>query len=294
MILAALLASVNVPFSVYLLGGLSPFLLASLTYLGAALGVGILDGFLRLSKKDKEPPLRGKDFLILGIINGMDLAGNTMLFLGISSLSGETSSLLQSLEVVTTALLAFFIFKERLSKRLLSGILLLLLSASLLFFNPQKAFSFEPAGFWILGAMLCWGVDNNLTKKISDKDPLEFVFLKTLIPGLILFLFSSLFQGLPSRLDLTLYGLLDGFLAYGLSIVFMFLALRHLSASEGSAIYSSSPFLGALWVLVLKRELPSWNVFLAFLLLSLGEVLIGGESYWKKQKEENGLFLVSR
>jgi drug/metabolite transporter (DMT)-like permease len=272
-LLGAVVAGLNVPLSIFLLSlGAKPIFLAGITYLAMGASMGLVFLVLRLLKKDHEALLQGWDWLILGFINCLDTGANIMLFLGLAVLNGATASLLQSFEVVATALIAYVLFKERLSWRLILAILLVVGASVLLSFNPAENFAFEPASLLILGTTICWGFTNNLGKKLSQKDPWEFGMMKGLGAGTIIGIIAAIMGhwGLDYRVYLV--GFLDGAIAYGLSNVLLVLCFRKLSASLGTALYAANPFIGALFALIFYFKEPTWNFYVALALLIVGEV----------------------
>lgn len=293
MIAAAALAAVNVPFSKLLMGQLPVLLLAGLTYLGGALFMGVEFLIARLSKKDKDPLLSGKDWLYVVSINILDTIANAMLFYGISLLNGETASLLQSFEVVSTAIFAFTIFKEKVSWRLWIAIGFIVAASAFLSFSPGSSFSFQPAVFLILGTTLCWGFTDNLCKRISHKDPREFTTIKCLVPGTILTLIALAFGQHSTDWGSIGLALLDGAFSYGLSICLMVFAFRKLSASLGTTLYASNPFLGAIYSLIVFRTIPEWNFYVAVVLLILGSVLASIDGFLIEKKEREALLKPS-
>ena len=68
--------------------------------------------------------------------------------------------------------------------------------------------------------------------------------------------------------------LLLGFVAYGLSIYFYVYAQRYLGAAKTSAYYAVSPFIGVLLSLVLFREWPDAQFFIAFAIMAAGTWLV--------------------
>jgi drug/metabolite transporter (DMT)-like permease len=285
MLFAAALAAVNVPFSKYLLPQIPPLLLAALTYCGGTLGLGLVFGVSRFLRRNNGPLLRGKDFLLILAINVCDSCANTMLFYGISMLNGETASLLQSFEIVATALIAFAFFKEKVSWRLWLAIAIVLGASVLLSFNPNEAFAFNPGAFLILGTTVLWGVANNVAKKLSARDPIEYSFFKCLGPSIILLAIALTLGNFSSNALAISLGLLDGFLAYGVSIVLMMVCFRHLPVSLGTALYATNPFLGAVFSLIFFPEIPLWNFYVAIVLVAFGEFLAGYDGIRNEKAE---------
>lgn len=286
MLFSAALAAVNVPFSKYLLPQIPPMLLAALTYCGGTVGLGLVFLVSRLLKKNNGPLLHGKDFWLILAINLCDCCANTMLFYGISMLNGETASLLQSFEIVATALIAFVFFKEKVSWRLWTAIAIVLGASVLLSFNPNEAFSFNPGALLILGTTILWGVANNVAKKLSSRDPIEYSFFKCLGPSIILLTLALSLQNYSSNVLAISLGLLDGFLAYGVSIILMMVCFRHLPVSLGTALYATNPFMGAIFSLIVFPEMPLWNFYVAIVLVAIGEFLAGYDGILNERKAQ--------
>ena len=275
MLISAALAAINVPFSKFLLPHIPVMLKAALTYSGGMIGLGILFGLSRLFKLDKQPLLKGKDWLYVLGVNVCDSFANTMLFFGISMLSGEAASLLQSFVIVATSLIAFLLFKEKVSLRLWVAILIVLAGSVLLSFTPGQAFRFNWGALLIIGTTILWGFANNFAKKVADKDPIEYSFFKCLVPSIVLSTIAFCLGDFSADLNYVGLGLLDGFVAYGISIALMMYCFRKLPVSLGTALYSTNPFLGAIFSLLLFPAFPSWNFYVAIVLVVLGEFLAG-------------------
>jgi len=282
MLLAAFVAAVNVPMSEYLLPHVPAMLMGSLTFIGAALGTGIIFLIRVLKYKKNFKYLSGRDWLYVLAVNIFDTAANIMLFYGIKLLTGETASLLQTFEVVATALVAFSLFKEKLSWRLIIGIVVVVVASGLLFFDPAQGYEFQPASLLIIGATICWGFDNNFAKKVSAKDPFEFSFFKCLMPGIIILIIALATGQYQAEWSYVGLSLLDGFVAYGLSIAFILISFRTLSASAGTAVYAMNPFIGAILSLIFFPRTPSWNFYVAIALMIVGEAIV----YWAAKVEE--------
>ena len=182
-LLAAVFYAINVPISKILLKDVGPTTMAALLYLGAGIGIGILSLF---NKKDREKSerLSKKDLpFVIGMIV-LDIAAPIFLMLGISYGSSANASLLGNFEIVATTVIALFIFKEAVSKRLWAAIALITLSSILLSFEGTDSFSFSYGSLFVLDATVCWGFENNCTRNISSKSTYEIVVLKGVFSGL--------------------------------------------------------------------------------------------------------------
>ena len=182
-LLAAVFYAINVPISKILLKDVGPTTMAALLYLGAGIGIGILSLF---NKKDREKSerLSKKDLpFVIGMIV-LDITAPIFLMLGISYGSSANASLLGNFEIVATTVIALFIFKEAVSKRLWAAIALITLSSILLSFEGTDSFSFSYGSLFVLAATVCWGFENNCTRNISSKSTYEIVVLKGVFSGL--------------------------------------------------------------------------------------------------------------
>jgi drug/metabolite transporter (DMT)-like permease len=266
---AAALYALNVPLSKYLLRFVTPTMMAALLYLGAGLGIGILY-LVRFRKTDSETKLTKEELpFTLGMIL-LDIAAPIFLMMGLKTSSPESASLLGNFEIVATSLIALVLFSEKVSKRLWIAIALITLSTMVLSFESSKSLSISTGWLFILAACLCWGLENNCTRKLSSKSTAQIVTLKGLFSGLGSLIIALLLgESLP---PLVMIGaaLLLGFAAYGLSIFLYIRAQRDLGAAKTSAYYAIAPFLGVAFSFILFQDHPSLQF-----LIALGIMIIG-------------------
>jgi len=257
-----------------LVGVIHPAVLAGLLYCGAGIGVALLrrlpTGLLR-SADAAEGTLRRADVpWLAGAIAAGGVLGPILLMTGLASTDAATASLLLTLEGAATVLLAWFVFRENFDRRIALGMVLLLLGAAILSWSgaPTLATMLGPAA--IAGACVAWGLDNNLTRKVSLADPLQIVQWKGLVAGPIN-LALGLWAGgaLPDALSGLLSGIV-GFFGYGVSLALFVLALRHLGAARTSAYFSTAPFLGAVVAIAMLGEALSMQLLAAGLLMAIG------------------------
>ncbi len=270
--LAAIFYAINIPLSKLLLNDIEPTMMAGLLYLGAGIGIGIMFLF-NFKKTPKEELLDKNDlpYVIMMVI--LDIIAPILLMFGIKGTTSGNASLLNNFEIVTTSIIALMIFKEAISKKMLVAIFLVTIASVLLTFDVSSL-NFTWHSLIILGAALCWGFENNCTKKISSKSSYEIVTIKGLCCGIcgiaIGFIVREQF---PITINL-LYALLLGFVAYGLSIFFYIKAQVKLGAAKTSAFYAVNPFIGVILSFFIFRELPNWNFYVALGIMILGTIII--------------------
>lgn len=270
-ILAAGLYALNAPVSKLLLEEVPPTMMAALLYLGAGIGLAVVRLVQRMiGKGKKEAPLTKKDMPYTVGMVVLDIAAPIFLMVGLTMTTAANASLLNNFEIVATAVIALFIFREVISKRLWLAIVLVTISSAILSVEDVTSFTFSYGSIFVLLACVCWGLENNCTRMISHKDPLEIVVIKGFGSGLGS-LVLAFFLG-ESALPLV-YGvctLLLGFVAYGLSIFFYIYAQRYLGAAKTSAYYALAPFMATAISLVIFREKPSISFFIALLIMAVG------------------------
>ena len=272
--MAAALYALNTPFSKLLLNEVSPTMMAAFLYLGAGTGMLILGLVKRLSGKEKaEKPLTKKELpFIVGMVL-LDIAAPIFLMLGLKNTTAANASLLNNFEIVATSLIALVVFKELISKKLWLAIILVTLSSIILSFEDISSLSFSFGSMFVLLACICWGFENNCTRMLSSKNPLEIVVIKGFGSGIgSLILAFAVGERLPQALYI-LSALVLGFVAYGLSIYFYIYAQRDLGAAKTSTYYAVAPFIGAGFSMLIFWQLPSVTYFVALAIMALGTYL---------------------
>lgn len=287
-ILAAALYAVNSPFSKLLLDHMPPTLMAGVLYLGAGVGMLVIAVLRRVrGGRGSEAHLTRAELPYTVAMVVLDIAAPIFLLLGLSATTAANASLLNNFEIVATALIALAVFRERISPRLWLGILFVTLSCAFLTVEDLGSMQFSFGSLFVLLACVCWGVENNCTRKLSEKDPLEIVLVKgtcsgagSVVIGLVL---GERFGVWWSILAV----LLVGFVAYGLSIFFYVRAQRQLGAARTSAYYAVAPFIGTFLSLLVFRELPRYTYFVALALMLVGAWLCASDKPLFKRKTKN-------
>lgn len=268
-LLAAAFYALSAPCAKLLLADVGSTMLAGLLYLGAGLGVGLL---LLVRRMGGKPPVFGRftraDGPFLAGMVALDIAAPILLLAGLRTAGAETVSLLNNFEIVATALIARFAFREPISARLWAGIGLITAACLALARGEGGGLTPSLGALLVLLACACWGLENNCTRRLSGHDPRAVVVVKGFGSGLgALGIALALGERLPGLRTLG-PALLLGFVAYGLSITCYIAAQRTLGAARTSAYYAAAPFLGAGLSLVLFRT-PLSPLFLAALGLML-------------------------
>ena len=270
-LLAASIYSINIPLSKLLLKHVGTTMMAGFLYFGAGIGLIVLTNimkFVGISKKQEPLTKKELPYTIAMVI--LDIIAPILLMLGISMTNSANVSLLNNFEIVATSIIALVIFKEIISKKLWIAIFLVTIASIILSFEGKGAFVFNKGSLLVLGASTCWGFENNCTKMLSNKDPIEIVTIKGCFSGLGSIIIALIIgEKFPDLIWLFTVMLL-GFIAYGLSIFMYIRAQRDLGAAKTSAYYAIAPFVGTFLAFIVNGEKLTLVYFIGLVFMIIG------------------------
>ena len=268
---SAVLFGASTPAAKILVGSVHPAILAGLLYCGAGLGIAVLRRLRTTAGAAAEAPLSRSEWpWLAGAIAAGGVVGPLLLMWGLARTGAAEASLLLTLEGAATALIAWFVFHESVDRRLAMGMILLLAGAAVLAWTGAPSFTSTAGPLAIAGACLAWGLDNNLTRKVSLSDPLQIVQIKGLAAGPVnLALGLSAGGAIPEPVT-TVMAAVIGFLGYGVSLALFVMALRSLGAARTGAYFGTAPFFGAALAVIVLGEPMTAQLALAGLLMAGG------------------------
>lgn len=272
-ILAAVFYALNTPFSKVLLKNISPTFMASFLYLGAGIGVGIMYLF-KYKNEDKDMRLTKNELTYTILMVVLDVIAPIFLMIGISIGSSANASLLGNFEIVATSIIALVFFKEDVSKNLWLAIVFITLSSIILSFEGQESFRFSYGSLFVILATMSWGLENNCTRKISNKSSYQIVTIKGLCSGIASLIISIIIGEKFPEIRYTFFALLLGYVAYGLSIFLYVRSQRDLGAAKTSAYYAIAPFIGTFLCFLVNGEALSASYFVGLILMIVGTVFV--------------------
>ncbi|ESX51805.1 membrane protein [Mesorhizobium sp. LSHC422A00] len=267
---AALFGAVS-PFSKLILDSVSPLMLAGLLYLGAGLGLALFWLYRRSTGGDQtEASLHRADISWLAAAIAMGgIVGPVLLMSGLALTTASSAALLLNVEGLATMAIAWLVFHENVDRRLLLGAGAILAGAIVLSWAGQ-GIAVNAGALLVVGACLAWGIDNNLTRKISAADPVTIAMLKGLVAGTVNIGLAVVSGAVfPHAASLGAAAVV-GFLGVGISLVMFILALRHLGTARTGAYYSLAPFIGAFLAIVLVGEPLTLRLLVAGALMAYG------------------------
>jgi drug/metabolite transporter (DMT)-like permease len=271
--LAAVLAyAVSVPAEKYLLKDVGPATMAALLYLGAGTGMSVVSLFSHSKKKNSIRMSHTVLPYLIGMV-ALDIVGAVLFMNGVQRSTAANASLLGNLEIAATAVIAYFVFHEKVSRRMCAALFLMMLAGMILSLDSTSWMRFTPGSIMIIVSALCWGMENNCTKMLSERNITHVVMIKGFGTGIgSLLIALCMHESMPSVICI-LISLCLGFLAYGISIFAYIKAQSLMGASRTSALYSMNPFVSALLSFVFLKEGFSNVFFLGLCVMAAGSLL---------------------
>lgn len=264
---SALLFGAGTPAAKLLLTGqVSPWLLAGLLYTGSGLGLGLWrlvrrPGRVRIARHEL-PALAG------AVVFG-GLIAPVLLMAGLAGMPASGASLLLNAEGVFTAVLAWVVFKENADRRIVAGMAVIVAGAVILSVPTGAQFSSPWSALLVLAACACWGLDNNLTRKVALNDATWLAALKGGVAGPVNLALAFIVGARLPQPAAVAGAMAVGLVAYGLSLALFIVAMRHIGTARTGAYFSVAPFFGALLALLLGEPL-TWPLVAAGALMAVG------------------------
>lgn len=267
---AALLFGAGTPLAKLLLAQASPWLLAALLYLGSGLGLALL----RALRRDHAAPLAPGDAKWLaGAVAAGGVAGPVLLMLGLAAMPASTASLLLNAEAVLTALLAWFVFRENVDRRVALGMAAIVAGGVVLAWPGELDHADVVPTLLVLAACLAWAVDNNLTRKVALADATWIAMVKGLAAGATNLVLALALGASWPPLSVVFAAGLVGFASYGASLALFVVGLRELGTARTGAYFSVAPFFGAVLSIAVLGEPATLPLLLAAALMAVGVAL---------------------
>ena len=285
---AAALFGASTPLAKLLLEETSPVVLAGLLYFGSGIGLALLRMAQGRSARPREASLVVHDWAWLaGAIVSGGVVAPVLLLWGLAGGGAAETSLLLNFEGVMTTLVAAVLFREAVGARVWLAALVMLAGGFVLAYDPMAPIAFSPLSLAIIGACLCWALDNNLTRKVAGADPVATAVAKGLTAGSFNLGLGFALGGTFPAFGTAAGALTLGFFAYGVSLVLFIYALRHLGAARTGAHFSTAPFIGAALAVPLLGEPVTASLITAAALMAVATWLVLTERHGHEHKHEH-------
>ncbi|MEO8527984.1 MAG: DMT family transporter [Pseudolysinimonas sp.] len=246
--LSALLFGAGTPIAKLLLGEVSPWLLAGLLYSGSGLGLGLY----RLIRGAQPVRLTRREVpSLVGAILFGGIGGPVLLMFGLSGMPASGASLLLNAEAVATAVIAWVVFRENVDRRIALGMAAIVAGAVVLSVPADVQLGSVGPSIAIVGACVCWAIDNNLTRKIALTDATWLAAVKGGVAGPVNLAIAFLLGATLPPVWAIAASMGAGLVAYGVSLALFIVAMRHVGTARAGAYFSIAPFFGAVLAVTL-------------------------------------------
>ena len=287
---SAALIGASIPAAKLIPGSINPWMLAAVMFFGAGMGLG---GWRRVNRRER--PMRitalsrnEKLCMVVGTLLG-EVAGPVLLMLGLSTMAAAGTALLLNAEVVFTVLIAWIVFREHVSPRIVLGMVAIVAGGIAVTFSGIADVKIGWAPVFILGACLCWAVDSNLTRHVTGPDPDWIAMVKSLTASATCLLIAeTLGAAWPTGHNLALT-LALGAVFYGIGLTLFVVALRGLGTGRTEAYFATALFVCAA-LLVAIGEPVTVGLVAGGVLMGVGVWLHLGErhSHQHTHRAEDG------
>lgn len=269
-LISALLYAIYTPAAKALGLSVPPAYLTAYLYLGSGIGLGILYLLFKKQFQQNEKSIDRSDVKDLSLVIVLNVAAGILLNIGIKLSSAVSMSLVGNFEIVATSIIAALFFSERVSRRLWIGIIIIFIASIVLSFDAHNLKISWGIIFGLL-ATVFWGLENNFTRKLSVKNPIQVVIVKGLGVGIGSYLVALIArETMVKNINVIMICLVLGFFSFGLSILLYVISQRFLGAAKTSAYYAVSPFIAVILSLVFLHEAITGQFILALLLMIAG------------------------
>ncbi len=274
-IASAIFFSFNVPISKILLDFVSPYWLASLLYFGA--GLGTLFYYQFTKKKTTTHGKVSNQTFWYGLMIILDIFAPIFFLIGVKETNGSLVGLLSNAELIFTLMIALLFFREKLSR--FSWIASILIVFGLIIANYQgMSIQYEIGSLWIILGTLFWGLENNVSKKLSFGNPLFVVIFKGIGTGIGTLIIAFILNEVAPTFLYLMFSFVAGFLIYGLSLIFYVNAQRSQGAAKVQLIQSFAPILGGILSWVFFQEILSITTVFGYIMVVIALILLGIDS----------------
>lgn len=257
---------------------MEPVPLAALVYFGSGIALFAAKVVMRAGVGGASLTRKDIPWLVGAIIAGGVIAPISQM-VGLNNTSASTASLLLNFEGVATALLAVLIFKEAVGRQIWWAIGCITIAGIILTLDVKGGWGISLGALGIIAACVFWGLDNNLTRNISSKDPVLIAIIKGLVAGSFSMLIAKAIGSHLPDIKTALITMAFGSISYGLSVVFFILALRGLGAARTGAYFGSAPFVGALASIAIFRTAPDIRFLASLPFMVIGAILLLSEDH---------------
>jgi len=270
-VIAAVIAAFNPAFSKMVVTEVDPIISAAFLNIGSGIGVAIIALFaIKTPLMKKEGRVHKSDLPCIFALSMCEMLGAICMMIGLTLTSASNAALLGNFETVFITIFAFILFKEVGTKRLWLAVILITAGSFILSIEDFSTFTLSIGSLFVLAACVFWGLEINLMKRVSSRNPAEIIIIKGITAGIGCLIIAFIKGEIMPPLSLILIIMLLGLFAYGIAFIFLIYSQRKLGAGISGIIYGISPFIAAVISCIIFRDIPGIPFIISFVLMALG------------------------
>ena len=244
-----------------------PFATAFLLYAGAALLA--FPGAFRA----RHARLRQTDLPRVALVALLGaVVAPTLFAWGLQRSSAFSASILLNVEVVFTVLLARWLFRESVSRRILLAVLIMIGGGILTLWSSAGSGGVGSAlgVFALLAAVFAWALDNAMSRPLAERNAAQVVGTKSFLGGAATLVLTVATRGAWPSLPAAAALLACGAVGYGASLQLYVIAQRQIGAARTASVFALAPFVGALLAWLMGDRTGGASLAIASSLFGLG------------------------
>lgn len=265
--ISSFLYALNVLALKYFMKDVSSNELLFLLYTGSTIGILLIILFKK--QKISFVPKREEISFIFGTII-CDILATLLITESLKFLNASIVSLLSVLETAATIIISYIIFKNKINRNLIFSVIFVTFGGIILSINSALKVDFSMASIFVILATFLWGLKNNLTAKVSNKNPLLLVFYTCFAVSIFNLLFIIKDSNIFMLIFNHWYLLIIGFFTYGLSILYFAYGTKFLGASKTAIIFSLSPIFSTILSIIIFNEKSNILFIISLIFMIIG------------------------
>lgn len=249
-ILAAVISGVSIPLNKSFVVNIDPLVFTSIRLLLIGT-IFLIISYFRHEKINKK--INIKYLALIAIIGGA--FAFLLFFDGLRLTTSGRAAFLQKTMPIYVVVLAFLFLKERITKKYLYSILLMLIGTAIIYYSE-----IVPAQLWlnpslgdllVIGATILWALENVLSRKVMIKGESNFIvsFVRMFFGGIILFsivLLLGKYDLLMSLNSQQVINISVSTIILFVYVLFWYWSLKFINVTKASSLLLLSPVISLL------------------------------------------------
>lgn len=275
-ILTAIFSGFNIVANKFFVETIDPLVFTAMRALLIGTIFFFISFFIAKNKKQKFKKTSWKKLFLIGIIGGS--IAFWLFFTGLKITTAGKAAFLHKTLPLYAAIFAFFFLKEKISKKLLISLAVML--CGLIFMSFSKiSFGLNLGDLLVIAATVLWALEYTISKKLMLKKESNWVitfsrmFFGSLILIAIIILTGKTSEIINLNSSQIIYILVSGFLLL-LYVLTFYWGLKHINLTKASTILLLAPVISLILGIALLGETASLMQLIGSALILIGAFFV--------------------